>query len=88
MLNLVGAVCGIQYTLYIIRCTASIPCAVYRYIDYNVLKEVYFEVLEKLHTFRSRARAAARGGRAFTTPSWAVLTPPYTRVQLYTSSTY
>jgi hypothetical protein len=31
----------------------------------RVLKEeVYFEVLEKLPTFRSRARAAARGGRA------------------------
>jgi hypothetical protein len=44
----------------------------------SILKEeVYFDVLEKLPTFLSRARAAARGGRAPATPSWAVLTPSY-----------
>jgi hypothetical protein len=43
----------------------------------NILKEENF--LKKLpiypSSFRSCARAAARGGRALATPSWAVLTP-------------
>jgi hypothetical protein len=39
------------------------------YRDILLKEEVYFEVLEKLPTFRSRARATARGGRVPATPS-------------------